>query len=177
MSHEQTDWLGIDWDNLPIALPTLYSTYMWVWVALLVLTLVEVLVPDPHMLHVWGLISTASADSLAAMMPRWFVVTSLILLALAKTFSVAWYYMHLIDERPMIIGVACAPFIFSMFLAIGLWPQLPNNSAIKGEPGKDKDLSGGQSKLEQAPSQTPPSRTVTPEQGMKLADRALTRRK
>jgi hypothetical protein len=177
MSHDQTDWLGIDWDNLPIALPTLYSTYMWVWVALLVLTLVEVLVPDPHMLHVWGLISTASADSLAAMMPRWFVVTSLILLALAKTFCVAWYYMHLIDERPMIIGVACAPFIFSMFLAIGLWPQLPNNSAIKGEPGKDKDLSGGQSKLEQAPSQTPPSRTVTPEQGMKLADRALTRRK
>ncbi len=176
MSHEQSDWLGIDWDNLPIAMPTLYSTYMWVWVALLVLTVVEVLVPDPHMLHVWGVVTTATADSLAAMMSRWFVVTSLVMLALAKTFFVAWYYMHLIDERPSIIGVACAPFIFSIFLTIGLWPHSAHNSAIKGEPGKDKDLSGGQSTLEHVPDRTPPASRVTPEEGMKLAERALTQR-
>ncbi|MFB6372717.1 MAG: hypothetical protein ABEN55_06310 [Bradymonadaceae bacterium] len=49
-SHEQSNWLGIN---------GLYSTYMWVWAALLLLTLVEVIIPDPQMLHVWGLVSAA----------------------------------------------------------------------------------------------------------------------
>ena len=101
MAHEQRSFLGISW---------LYSTYMWVWFALLVLTVVEVIVPEPELI---GL----------AAFPRWVVVLSLIMLALGKTFMVAWYYMHLIDERPSIIGIACAPFIFSVFLTIGLWPH------------------------------------------------------
>ncbi|MFB6372718.1 MAG: cytochrome C oxidase subunit IV family protein, partial [Bradymonadaceae bacterium] len=77
---------------------------------------------------------------MAGYMPRTFVVVSLVLLALAKTFFVAWYYMHLIDERPSIILIACAPFLFSIFLTIGLWPHEAPNSRLKGGPGKDKKV-------------------------------------
>ena len=164
-SHEQSSWLGIKGLN---------PTYMWVWVGLLILTVVEVLVPDPHMLHVWGLVSTATADWIAGYMPRTFVVVSLILLALTKTFFVAWYYMHLIDERPSIILIACAPFIFSVFLTIGLWPHLPANSAIKGEPGKANN-SGAQSQVDFTfDSQRRADAEVA--DGMQLADEALSQR-
>jgi len=101
MAHERQPFLGISW---------LYSQYMWVWAALLILTIVEVIVPEPSLI---GL----------AKFPRVVVVLSLILLALMKTFFVAYYYMHLIDEKPSIILIACAPFIFSVFLTIGIWPQ------------------------------------------------------
>ena len=43
-------------------------------------------------------------------------------LAIVKTYCVAWFYMHLIDERPLIVLIACAPFIFSVFLTVGLFP-------------------------------------------------------
>jgi type VI protein secretion system component VasK len=112
MSHEKQPFLGISW---------LYSQYMWVWAALLVLTVVEVIVPEPSLI---GL----------AKFPRVVVVLSLILLALMKTFFVAYYYMHLIDEKPSIILIACAPFIFSIFLTIGIWPQ----RSPKGEEVKQK---------------------------------------
>lgn len=171
-AHEQSEWLGIDWSAWKM--PTLYSTYMWVWALLLVLTLVEVIVPDPQMLHTWGLVSPAGAEWIAGYMPRTFVVVSLILLALAKTFFVAWYYMHLIDERPSIILVACAPFIFSIFLTVGLWPHEAANSAIENSPGKDKDL-GEQSRLEQGPDQLQREMSSSAD-GMRLAEQALSQR-
>ena len=171
MAHEQENWLGIDWDSLP--LPTLYSTYMWVWAALLILTIVEVIVPDPHILHTWGILSVSGADAVAGFLPRTAVVLSLILLALAKTFFVAWYYMHLIDERPSIILIACAPFIFSVFLTIGLWPHTPPHSAIKGKAETDKKSTGEQAQLEEAESPQKPSNKVTLSQGMKLAEETL----
>lgn len=133
MSEQRENWLGVDW---------LYSTYMWVWAGLFVLTIVEVLVPEPALLADWGLATQGMIASLNSIFTRQVVVVSLILLALAKTFCVAWYYMHLIDERPSIILVACAPFIFSVFLTIGLWPHLPSNSA-------DRD-----------PMESPPSSSV-----------------
>ena len=116
--HSQSPWLGIEF---------LYSTYMWVWGALLILTVVEVIVPEPSLI---GL----------AQFPRSVTVLALILLALAKTFMVAWYYMHLIDERPSIILVACAPFIFSIFLTIGLWPHLPPHSAQDKDPMDEPEV-------------------------------------
>ena len=94
----------------------LNAQYMWVWVALLVLTIVEVIVPEPE------LIGMDTFPGLGIMDPRTLQVISLILLALVKTFLVAWYYMHLVSERPSIILIACAPFIFSLFLTIGLFP-------------------------------------------------------
>lgn len=99
-SHGETkEWFGF-----------LNAQYMWVWVALLVLTLVEVLIPEPELV------------GLAFQLPRSVQVLSLIGLALVKTWMVAWYYMHLISEKPAIILVACAPFLFSVFLTIGLFP-------------------------------------------------------
>lgn len=94
-------WAKVDW---------LYAEYMWVWLALLVGTLVEVIIPEPQIV------------GLTFEFPRVFVVVSLIVLALIKTWLVAWYYMHLIAERPAIILIACAPFMFSIFLTIGLFP-------------------------------------------------------
>ncbi|TXD38491.1 hypothetical protein FRC98_06305 [Lujinxingia vulgaris] len=88
----------------------LYSQYMWVWLALLILTLVEVVIPEPEIV------------GLSFQFSRPFVVISLISLALVKTWMVAWYYMHLIAERPSIILIACAPFLFSLFLTIGIFP-------------------------------------------------------
>ncbi len=94
-------WLGIK---------GLYTQYMWVWLGLLIFTAIEVVIPEPA---TFGLSITFS---------RLFVVVSLILIALVKTWMVAWYYMHLIAERPAIILVACVPFIFSLFLTIGMFP-------------------------------------------------------
>ena len=112
-----------------------YREYMWVWLWLLILTIVEVYVPEPHIFtELW---ETLGLEWLAGwqeyinqelyMQPwlgesRAFVVISLILMALVKTWLVAWYYMHLISERPSIVLVAAAPFVFSLFLTIGLWP-------------------------------------------------------
>lgn len=87
----------------------LKPSYMAVWLALLVLTVIEVIVPEPQLIGMEAF-------------PRLFVVLSLIGLALVKTILVAWYYMHLIDERVSIILIACAPFLFSLFLTIGLFP-------------------------------------------------------
>jgi hypothetical protein len=149
MAHEQNSFLGISW---------LYSTYMWVWFALLVLTVVEVIVPEPQLI---GL----------AAFPRWVVVLSLIMLALGKTFLVAWYYMHLIDERPSIIGIACAPFIFSVFLTIGLWPhraQMPEDTeSADAEPAVES--------VEQASIDGPDSEASSG--GMTLAAESFNRRK
>lgn len=107
MAHaaEEKTWFGV-----------LNAEYMWVWVALLVLTLVEVIVPEPE------LIGMSAWPGFGIFDERTSQVVSLILLALVKTFLVAWYYMHLVAERPSIILIACAPFIFSVFLTIGLFP-------------------------------------------------------
>lgn len=106
MAHaEEKEWFGF-----------LVPSYMWVWVALLVLTIVEVLVPEPQ------LVGLDSFPGLGIVDPRTLQVLSLIMLALVKTFLVAWYYMHLVSERPSIILIGAAPFIFSTFLTIGLFP-------------------------------------------------------
>ena len=85
--------------------------YMWIWFALLVLTLIEVVIPEPALI---GL----DADVFS----RPTVIVLLILLATVKTVLVAVYYMHLRDEKVGIIPLACAPFIFSVFLTVGLFP-------------------------------------------------------
>lgn len=108
---EHDDWFGISW---------LKADYMWVWVALLVLTAAEVIVPEPELI---GLGPFPGLFGILA--PRTFEVTTLIALALVKTFLVAWYYMHLISERPAIILIACAPFLFATFLTIGIFPWGP----------------------------------------------------
>lgn len=110
-----------------------YRQYMWVWVGLFVLTVVEVYVPEPHIFvelyQTIGLtflvgpqewINAWYMEYLGSSRP--FVVISLILMALVKTWMVAWYYMHLIAEKPSIILVACAPFVFSVFLTVGIFP-------------------------------------------------------
>jgi len=83
--------------------------YMYVWAALLVLTIIETIVPEPTII---GLPA----------MPRTVTVVTLILLALTKTVLVAGYYMHLVGEKPSLIPIACAPFLFSLFLTVGLFP-------------------------------------------------------
>lgn len=108
-SHDYNEgwgW-GVDW---------LYTQYMWVWVALFVLTVVEVFIPEPH---IFSFIYSGFAEM---EFNRTFVIVSLIALALVKTWLVAWYYMHLIAESPAIILIACAPFLFSIFLTIGIFP-------------------------------------------------------
>lgn len=107
---EEKTWFGISW---------LKSDYMWVWVALLVLTIIEVIIPEP------ALVGLADIPDIGAVSGRTIEVVSLIVLAIAKTFLVGWYYMHLISERPAIILIACAPFIFAVFLTIGLFPWGP----------------------------------------------------
>ena len=98
-SHEEEKlWFGL-----------LNPLYMWIWVALIVLTIVEVIIPEP------GLIGLEPFS-------RSVTIISLIGFALVKTILVAAYYMHLVGEKPAIIPIACAPFLFSIFLTIGLFP-------------------------------------------------------
>lgn len=157
MAHEQDTWLGIDW---------LYSTYMWVWAALLILTVVEVIVPEPSVV---GLPSNAFSET--------FTVLSLILLALTKTFCVAWYYMHLIDERPAIILIACAPFLFSVFLTIGLWPHSDPNppATTPDERAKEKDEESAWLDRERDSDRV--ASVVDFEEGLRLADDVRSRRR
>lgn len=115
---EQTNWLGISW---------LKSDYMWVWVALLILTALEVIAPEPQLVGLGDF-----PGFLGIMAPRTFQVVTLIGLAIIKTVLVAWYYMHLISERPAIILIACAPFLFATFLTIGMFPWGP---PFAGGPG------------------------------------------
>lgn len=100
----------LDTDDSKLLFGIMKKDYMWVWFWLLVLTVVEVLVPEPTLI------------GLPDIPIRAVEVVSLILLALAKTILVAWYYMHLIEESIWIILIAAAPFIFSVFLTIGLFP-------------------------------------------------------
>lgn len=98
-SHEEEKlWFGL-----------LDPTYMWIWGWLIVLTIVEVIIPEP------GLIGMDP-------FPRTWTVLLLIGFALVKTVLVAAYYMHLVGEKPAIIPIACTPFLFSIFLTIGLFP-------------------------------------------------------
>ena len=99
--HEETKlWFGL-----------LKPQYMYVFVALTVLTLVELMVPEPAL---FGLPHD--------LFSRPITVVLLIFLAVCKTVLVAAYYMHLVGEKPAIIPIACAPFLFSVFLTIGLFP-------------------------------------------------------
>ena len=123
-SHDAENHYATGWGWAKVDF--LYSEYMWVWVWLAVLTVVEVFIPEPEIFG--ALISPIGAlDGLSSWLyalefNRTFVVVSLIVLALVKTWLVAWYYMHLISEKPAIILVACAPFVFSLFLTIGIFP-------------------------------------------------------
>lgn len=108
-----------------------YRQYMWVWLGLFILTMVEVFIPEPQIFaSLFESIGLAAIPPFSGLVdylyglsfPRAFVVVALIGLALTKTWMVAWYYMHLIAEKPSIILVACAPFVFSLFLTIGLFP-------------------------------------------------------
>ena len=100
MAHKEAKWFFND---------LLHAQYWVIWAVLLVLTFVEVIIPEPSLI---GL----------QMFPRTFVVISLIMIALAKTVLVAGYYMHLIGDKPALIAIASAPFIFSVFLTVGLFP-------------------------------------------------------
>ena len=124
--HYDTGW---GWAKMDFV----YREYMWSWLLLLILTIVEVYVPEPHifteLFESLGLGFMASGQEWINAWymeylgsSRAFVVISLILMALVKTWLVAWYYMHLISEKPAIILIACAPFVFSVFLTIGLFP-------------------------------------------------------
>ncbi len=91
-------------------------TYMVVWAVLLGLTLIEVAIPE------MSVTPNGEKSLFGVTMTRNASILLLIGLAVAKTYCVAWFYMHLIDERPLIVLIACAPFIFSVFLTIGLFP-------------------------------------------------------
>jgi len=100
MAHKEAKWYGV-----------FHVQYMVIWAVLLILTVVEVYIPEPTLIPI-GIEE----------FPRTFVILSLIGLALVKTLLVAGYYMHLIGDRPAMIAIACAPFIFSIFLTVGLFP-------------------------------------------------------
>jgi cytochrome c oxidase subunit 4 len=78
--------------------------YWMVWLALLVLTVVELYVAR-------------------APMPRVGIIVSLCALALAKAALVAAYFMHLKFERIPLMLVVMSPLLLSAILYIGLVPD------------------------------------------------------
>ena len=78
--------------------------YWLVWLGLLILTLVEL----------W--VATAP-------MPKFAIVISLCVLALAKAAMVAAYFMHLKFEKYALIIIVLSPLLLSMILYIGLVPD------------------------------------------------------
>ena len=78
--------------------------YWGVWLALLILTIVELWLAR-------------------APMPRVAVVVSLCALALAKAALVAAYFMHLKFEKYALILIVLSPLILSAILYVGLVPD------------------------------------------------------
>jgi cytochrome c oxidase subunit 4 len=94
-------------------LSTWMTTYWRVFVALAVLTIVEV----------WIARQEGSKVLLAA---------TLVAFALCKAALVAMYYMHLRYERRLLWYVATLPFVFAAILALGL---LADSSLNANKPG------------------------------------------
>lgn len=79
--------------------------YMAIFWWLLALTLVEVGVVYAHM-------------------PKIFVVTALVLLALIKAFLVAWNFMHLRFEKTALVVMVGFPLLLLVDLFLGLMPDI-----------------------------------------------------
>ncbi len=109
MAHDKTRTIGGIELNV---------SYMIIWAVLLGLTLVEVFIPE--MAH--GPTGPRENSIFDPVFSRNLSIVLLIALAIAKTYCVAWFYMHLVDERPLIVLIGCTPFIFSVFLTVGLFP-------------------------------------------------------
>lgn len=78
--------------------------YWMVWLALLILTIVELWVAQ-------------------APMPKAAIVVSLVALALAKAALVAAYFMHLKFEKYALILIVLSPLVLSGILYVGLVPD------------------------------------------------------
>ncbi len=79
--------------------------YMKVFWALLALTLIEVAI-------------------VYLPMAKLFVAIALILMAFAKAFLVAWYFMHLRSERWTLIAITAIPLLLAIDLLVGLLPDI-----------------------------------------------------
>lgn len=79
--------------------------YMMVFGWLIVLTVVEVGVVYLHL-------------------PKAAMVAALVLMALAKAFLVAWYFMHLKSEKVALIAMVGLPLLLLIDLFLGLMPDV-----------------------------------------------------
>ena len=79
--------------------------YMKIFWWLLALTIIEVVVVYAHM-------------------PKWSMITALILLALLKAFLVAWNFMHLRFEKMALIVMVGFPLLLLVDLFLGLMPDI-----------------------------------------------------
>ncbi len=79
--------------------------YMKIFWWLLALTIVEVAVVYAHL-------------------PKWCMVTALVLLALAKAFLVAWNFMHLRFEKAALVAMVGLPLLLLVDLFLGLMPDI-----------------------------------------------------
>jgi len=79
--------------------------YMKIFWWLLALTIVEVGVVYAHL-------------------PKMFMVTTLVLLAMAKAFLVAWNFMHLKFEKSALIMMVGLPLLLLVDLFLGLMPDI-----------------------------------------------------
>ena len=79
-----------------------YMKILW-W--LLVLTIVEVGVVYAHL-------------------PKWSMVVALVVLALVKAFLVAWNFMHLRFEKPVLVIMVGLPLLLMVDLLLGLMPDI-----------------------------------------------------
>ncbi len=81
------------------------SNYMKVFGWLIVLTILEVGVVYLHL-------------------PKLAMASALILMALAKAFLVAWYFMHLRNEKVALIAMVGLPMLLLIDLFLGLMPDV-----------------------------------------------------
>ncbi len=79
--------------------------YMKIFWWLLALTIVEVGVVYLHM-------------------PKIFMAAALIILALTKAFLVAWYFMHLRNEKVVLVAMVGLPMLLLIDLFFGLMPDV-----------------------------------------------------
>jgi cytochrome c oxidase subunit 4 len=91
----------MDSDTAAHAEPNYMAIFWW----LLALTIIEV-----------GVVYTPLA--------RWCTVTALVLLALLKAFLVAWNFMHLRFEKPVLIAMVGLPLLLLIDLLLGLMPDI-----------------------------------------------------
>lgn len=82
---------------------------------------------EPNYMKVFGwliVLTVAEVGIVYMHLPKLAMAAALILMALAKAFLVAWYFMHLKSEKVALVAMVGLPLLLLVDLFLGLMPDV-----------------------------------------------------